>query len=126
MTHSQSVVNKMFKLAKDEYEGRIPSHLEEIRQIQDTICSYEERIKKLEEEVDESSEFVDSCCKDLGFTKGFFKSNSGTNEVSLFLTRNDAEYAKGKTKYEWSQDERMQGRDLSVYGHIQPPRTRRS
>lgn len=124
-----TIVNKMFKIAKDEYEGRIPSHIEQIRQMKEKIADDQKRVEELEKELVETKQFVDHCCKTYGFAKGFFKHPAWAEYPSipsLFLTRNDAKYAEGKTKYEWSQDERLQGRDLSVYGRIEPPRPRRS
>lgn len=124
-----TIVNKMFKIAKDEYEGRIPSHIEQIKQMKEKIADDQKRVKELEKELAETQEFVDHCCKTYGFFEGFFQHSTWVGFPSipaLFLTRNDAKYAEGKTKYEWSQDERLQGRDLSVYGHIETPRARRS
>ncbi|WNO29804.1 hypothetical protein [Bacillus phage SDFMU_Pbc] len=129
MTHSQTVVNKMFKLAKDEYECDIPIRTEEIGQLKEKIAECQRLIENLEVERAEAKEFVNYCCKTHGFAEGFFKHPSREEYPSipsLFFTRNDAKYAEGKTKYEWSQDERLQGRDLSAYGHIETPRARRS
>lgn len=124
-----TLVNKMFKIAKDEYEGRIPSHIEQIRQMKEKIADDQKRVTELEKELAETQAFVDHCCKTYGFSEGFFQHSTwvGFPRIpALFLTRNDAKYAEGKTKYEWSQDERLQGRDLSVYGRIETPRASRS
>lgn len=124
-----TIVNKMFKIAKDEYEGRIPSHEAEIKELTYRIAEYQRLIENLQVEIADTQAFVDHCCRTYGFAEGSFKQSAYVacdNIPALFLTRNDAKYAEGKTKYEWSQDERLQGRDLSVYGHIETPRARRS